>query len=93
MYTSSARALRADLATAVRRAEAGESTIVTVHGRAVAALGPIIPPGNGGAVSLDQLVAGGAVVPARRRTPWRPGDPIAVWTGTRVDQALREIRG
>ena len=39
MYTTSIRVLRADLATAVRRAEAGESTVVTVHGRPVASLG------------------------------------------------------
>jgi prevent-host-death family protein len=92
MYTASVRALRADLATAVRRAGAGESTVVTVHGRPVATLGPITPA-HPGAVTLDQLLASGAALPARRRVPWRPAEPVSVWTGTRIDLALREIRG
>jgi antitoxin (DNA-binding transcriptional repressor) of toxin-antitoxin stability system len=93
MYTTSVRELRAGLATAVRRAEAGESTVVTVHGRAVATLGPITLAHSHGAVTLDQLIASGAVLPARRRVLWRPDEPVMVWTGTRIDQALREIRG
>ncbi|MDQ3738011.1 MAG: type II toxin-antitoxin system prevent-host-death family antitoxin [Actinomycetota bacterium] len=93
MYTSPVRTVRADLAAAVRRAEAGEPTIITVHGRPVAVLGPVAPATPPGGITIDQLVANGAVIRARRRTAWRPGDPVSVWTGTRIDKALREIRG
>jgi len=93
MYTQSVRSLRADLATAVRRAEAGEATLVTVHGRPVATLAPIAAANRSTNVTLHQLVASGAVIPARRRVRWRAGDPIAVWAGIRIDQVLREIRG
>ena len=27
------------------------------------------------------------------RSDWRPPEPIPVWAGTRIDQALRELRG
>ena len=99
MHPSSVRALRADLATAVRRAEAGEATVVTVHGRPVAAIGPLSGSAAGtvtsssGTPTIDQLVAAGAVLPPPRHRRWRPGDGISVWSGTRIDQALRLLRG
>jgi len=99
VHTSSVRALRADLATAVRRAEAGEATVVTVHGRPVAAIGPLSGSVAGsvsssqGTPTIDQLVAAGAVLAPPRHRRWRPGDGISVWSGTRIDQALRELRG
>jgi len=83
------RALRAGLADAVRRAAAGERTIVTSAGRPVAQLAPL----DASAPDLDRLIGAGAVVPPRRASPWRAPDPIAVWAGVRVDQALRELRG
>jgi prevent-host-death family protein len=87
--TESVRALRADLATAVRRAAHGERIVVTVGGRPTAQLGPL----DDHAPDLARLVAGGGVRPPRRTAPWRPPAPVALWPGVRVDQALRDVRG
>ncbi|MFV0309623.1 MAG: type II toxin-antitoxin system Phd/YefM family antitoxin, partial [Desertimonas sp.] len=46
MSTLSIRALRADLATTVRRAGAGEATTITVAGRPTARLAPLTEPGG-----------------------------------------------
>ena len=84
------RELRATAAAAVRRAEAGQRTVVTVSGRPVAQLGPL----TSAAVerSLDELVAQGLLI-----APRRSGDPndvtITVWGSVRLDRLLREIRG
>ncbi|NNE13118.1 MAG: type II toxin-antitoxin system prevent-host-death family antitoxin [Ilumatobacter sp.] len=87
--TAGVRALRADLADAVRRAAAGERTVVTSHGRPVAQLGPL----DAAAPDLDRLVAAGAVVPPRRRGAFRAPAAVTVWSGVRIDRALRELRG
>ena len=89
MYTIGIRELRQSLATAVRRAAAGEPTVITAHGRAVCQLAPLDAAPHG----IDQLVASGALTPPRRTGAWRPPAPVTVWTGARVDQALRETRG
>ena len=85
------RRLRAELATAVRRAEAGEVAIVTVGGRPVAQLGPL-----GGAAApattLADLVARGTVIPPRRLDAYRPGDAVPVWRATRLDRVLDDVR-
>jgi len=84
------RELRASAAAVVRRAEAGQRTVVTVGGRPVAQLGPL----TSAAVkrSLDELVAQGLLIAPRRRG--RPNDAtITVWGTTRLDRLLREIRG
>ena len=83
------RELRADLASAVRRAAAGERTVVTANGRPVAQLGPI----QHDAATLEQLLASGALVAPRRTSPFRAPDPVPVWSGVRIDRALRELRG
>ena len=83
------RELRANLADAVRRANSGESTIITSDGAPVARLGPI----DAAAPQLDQLLASGAVLPPRRTSRWRPPEPVTVWAGTRIDQAIRDLRG
>ncbi len=83
------RELRASLAEAVRRAGAGHRTIVSSHGRPIAQLGPL----DEAAPELDQLIASGALVAPRRSGPWRPPDPVPVWSGVRIDRALRELRG
>jgi prevent-host-death family protein len=85
----SVRALRADLATAVRRAAHGERIVVTVSGRPTAQLGPL----DDHAPDLQRLVAAGAVRPPRRTGPWRPPAPVTLWPGVRVEQALRDVRG
>jgi prevent-host-death family protein len=80
------RELRAGLAAAVRRAEAGEEITVTVGGRPVARLAPL---GTAG-VTLEDLVAIGALkAPRGRRTEPRP---IDVPVDARTDRALREVR-
>jgi prevent-host-death family protein len=83
------RELRADLASAVRRAAAGERIVVTANGRPAAQLAPL----DAAAPVLEQLVASGALVPPRRTSRWRPPPPVAVWSGVRIDRALRELRG
>ncbi len=85
----SVREFRGNLAEALRRADAGERRIITSGGRAVAQLGPLDEDAPG----LDRLIASGAVVPPRRLGEWRAPEPIPVWAGTRIDQALRELRG
>lgn len=89
MDTSGIRELRADLAGAVRRATAGQRTIVTQHGRPVAQLAPL----DEAAPGLDHLIAAGALIPPRRVTAWRPPAPVTVWSGVRIDRALKELRG
>ena len=84
------RELRAAVAAMVRRAEAGERIVVTVGGRPVAQLGPLDPVA--GAPTLDDLVARGLLVRARRDD--RPSPDLEVgWAGTRLDRLLAEIRG
>lgn len=83
------RELRAQLAEAVKRAGAGHRTIVTSNGRPVAQLGPL----DETSPQLDQLIASGAVVAPRRSGTWRPPEPVTVWSGVRIDRALRELRG
>ncbi len=83
------RALRAELADAVKRAEVGERTVITSAGRPVAELAPL----DAGSPDLARLIGAGAVIPPRRTGPWRAPEPVAVWAGVRVDQALRELRG
>jgi antitoxin (DNA-binding transcriptional repressor) of toxin-antitoxin stability system len=85
------RELRADLAALVRRAAGGEQIVVTVGGTSTALLGPI--GGQTDGMSSDALVAGGLLVPPRRFDPYRPVPPVAIWSGVRLDRALRELRG
>jgi antitoxin (DNA-binding transcriptional repressor) of toxin-antitoxin stability system len=83
------RRLRADLAAHVRRAEAGQRLVVTVGERPVAMLGPLA----GGDVTLDDLIAGGALLAPRRSDAACHSHPVPVWTGARLDQAFRDVRG
>ncbi|MAT05766.1 MAG: hypothetical protein CL424_12080 [Acidimicrobiaceae bacterium] len=88
MHTSGIRDLRASLPDAIRRASSGERTVITAHGRPVAQLAPL----DEGSPDIDRLVAAGALI-APRRTDWRPPEPVSVWSGVRIDRALRELRG
>ncbi len=87
--TVGVRVLRASLAEVLRRAAAGERTVVTASGRPVAQIAPL----DADAPDLDRLVGSGAVIPPRRTSAWRPPRPVAVWAGLRLDQILRELRG
>jgi antitoxin (DNA-binding transcriptional repressor) of toxin-antitoxin stability system len=85
------RDLRADLATHLRRAGAGQRVVITVGGRAVAQLGPVEP--EAGQTVLADLVAAGLVVAPRRSDQPSRAAPIRVWSGVRLDRALKELRG
>jgi antitoxin (DNA-binding transcriptional repressor) of toxin-antitoxin stability system len=83
------RELRGDLARHVRRAAAGERTVIAVGGHPAAALGPLTETISG----IEPLIAAGALVPPRRTDPARLHAPIPVWSGARLDRLLRELRG
>lgn len=83
------RELRADLATHVRRAAAGESIVVTVSGRPAALLGPL---GGGRAQALDDLVATGAVLAPRLRPGRRSVVRERLPVDARSDVELRKVR-
>ncbi len=90
------RELRASVAATVRRAEAGQTTVITVGGRPVAQIGPVR---NADAQrSIDELIVQGALI-APRRTPVHgsthepAGAAISVWGSVRLDRLLREVRG
>lgn len=94
MYTSQGgaigvRELRATLADVVRRAATGERTVISSNGRPVAQLGPL----DESSPALEQLIAAGALVAPRREGEWRAPDAVPVWSGVRIDRALRELRG
>ncbi len=83
------RELRNHTAALIRRAGQGERVIVTVDGRPVAQLGPI----ESGGTDLDDLVAHGLVIPARRHDRRGPGSTYTPYSGFRLDRALQELRG
>ena len=83
------RELRSELADSIRRAAAGERTVITSSGRPVAQLAPL----DAEAPDLDRLIGAGSVVPPRRTSEWRAPEPVTVWAGVRIDQVLRELRG
>jgi antitoxin (DNA-binding transcriptional repressor) of toxin-antitoxin stability system len=86
-----ARELRSDLATHLRRAGAGQRVVVSVGGRAVAQLGPI--EAEQGQTVLADLVAAGAITPPRRTDAGRLPPAVPIWSGVRLDRALKELRG
>lgn len=85
------RELRADLATVVRRAGAGERLVVTVDGKPIAQLGPLDP--TDGNLSLEDLAVRGLVELARRSDRPAPTFSMPMWAGTRIDRLVREVRG
>ncbi len=84
------RDLRANLAAAVRRAEAGHRVVITVGGRPVAQLGPVAPVDA--QPSIDDLAARGLVIRARRADRPPPDLVVAIPVGTRLDRLLGEVR-
>ena len=83
------RELRNDVAAVVRRAAAGERVVITIDGQPVAQLGPLEPTG---APTLDDLIASGHVVAARRPHPEAPSAEDAP-VDARSDWILDDIRG
>ena len=106
MYTAvhmiGIRDLRADLAAHVRRAAAGEATVVSIAGRPAAVLAPLattppaastVDPGAASEPPLAPLVASGAVVAPRPTDGRLPSATVSVWGTVRLDRVLAEIRG
>jgi antitoxin (DNA-binding transcriptional repressor) of toxin-antitoxin stability system len=91
MDTINIRQLRASLATAVRRAGAGERVAISVQGRPIAQLGPLEP--LGGEASLDDLAQRGLVTRPHRDDRPEPDTTIDAWVGTRLDRTVTELRG
>ena len=85
------RELRGDLAAAIRRAGSGERIVITVDGEPVAQLGPL--DAGDAEPTIDDLVARGLVVRARRDDRPEPDFVMPLWAGTRLDQVVREVRG
>ncbi|MGE5362247.1 MAG: type II toxin-antitoxin system Phd/YefM family antitoxin [Bacteroidales bacterium] len=80
MTRAGIRELKNNLSRFVERARTGERIAVTMHGRAVAELGPA----GGGAdrassSRFDRLVAAGAI-----RPPAESGDPLEDWPDIRL---------
>ena len=90
------RQLRADLATQLRRAAAGESIEVSVDGRAVARLVPLDAGATGAPATTatwEELFARGALIAPRRHDGrWAQGS-VATFATVRFDRLLAEIRG
>ena len=85
------RELRADLAAAVRRAGTGQRVTISIGGRPIAQLGPLEI--EAGQSTMDDLVSAGLIVPPRRTDEGDHTRPVPIWSGTRLDKALREVRG
>ena len=96
------RQLRADLATALRRAAAGEELVVTVSGEPVARLAPVAgrtsdpaAPNSGGtdpAETVRLLVASGALLAPRRSGRPVHADPLQLHPAPRLDLLVRDVR-
>jgi prevent-host-death family protein len=89
VHTIGIRELRSELAGAIRRAASGERTVITAHGHPLAQLAPL----DEAAPDIDRLISSGALIPPRRTGSWRAPGPVAVWSGVRIDRALKELRG
>ncbi len=84
------RELRNQVSRVVRRARAGERLIITVDGIPAAEIGPVSAAER--AASLDELIATGAVVAARLRTPPRPPKPVRAPSGRSSSDVLAQLR-
>ena len=84
------REFRQGLATFVRRAQMGERVVITVDGSPVAQLSTMSTDFSG--VNIADLVARGVVHPPRRKGDWVPAEPLVLYSGTRIDRALNEVR-
>lgn len=84
------RELRNHVSRVVRRARSGERLIITVDGVPAAEIGPISAAGR--AVSLDELIASGAVVAPRVRTAPAEANPVRAPAGRSTADVLGELR-
>jgi antitoxin (DNA-binding transcriptional repressor) of toxin-antitoxin stability system len=65
--------------------------VVTVSGEPVALLGPL--HSASAQVSITELIAKTALIAPRRKDDFVLSAPVAVHSGARIDQLLREVRG
>ena len=86
------RQLRNATADAVQRAGNGERIVITVDGRPVAQLGPVAPR-DADDVTIDDLIATGAVLAPRSVERPDPTDTFDLAAGARIDRAAAELRG
>lgn len=84
------RELRNQASRVVRRARAGERLIITVDGIAAAEIGPVSAASR--APSFEELIATGAIVAARIRTPPPPPEPLRAPSGMSSADALAQLR-
>ena len=84
------RELRNQASQVVRRARTGERMIITVDGVPAAEIGPIRTAER--ANSIEQLIAGGLVLPARSRTAPAPPRPVAAPSGRPSLEVLGQLR-
>jgi prevent-host-death family protein len=85
------RELREQSALYVKRAEAGEELLISVHGKPAATLGPV--RASTPTLTMSELSATFALISPRRRGVFSLRAPFTINSGTRIDQALREVRG
>jgi hypothetical protein len=52
-----------------------------------------LAPLDEGAPDIERLLSSGALIPPRRIGEWRAPEPVPIWSGVRIDRALRELRG
>ncbi|HXX60291.1 MAG TPA: type II toxin-antitoxin system prevent-host-death family antitoxin [Candidatus Sulfotelmatobacter sp.] len=83
------RELRNQVSRVVRRARAGERLIITVDGVPAAEIGPV---GTTESASLEELVASGAVVASRLRTPPPAPRPVPAPSGRASEDVLAQLR-
>ncbi|WNV76866.1 type II toxin-antitoxin system Phd/YefM family antitoxin [Geodermatophilus sp. DSM 44513] len=91
METISHREMRNNSAEVLRRVEAGETLLVTNHGRPVALLSPAPAPGVP-RERYDELLQAGEVIPAHRRG-WRQLPPPRDLPGPSTEDLLSEWHG
>jgi hypothetical protein len=74
----------------VKRAQTGERVVVTIDGQPVAQLGNLSGEYTG--ITMDDLVARGAVHAPRRRGDFHLDDAVILPAGTRIDRAMAQVR-
>lgn len=84
------RELRNGLAAYVKRAQSGERVVVTVDGQPAAQLANL--SGDFTGITMDDLVARGAVLAPRRRGEFHLDEAVILPAGTRIDRALAQVR-
>lgn len=84
------RELRNQVAAVVRRAAAGDRVVITVDGKPMAQLGPLVPLTS---PDLDDLVAAGLLRPPGRRDRPPPPQVAMLAVDVAADRVIDEVRG